>query len=60
MRDCWLDPYGNVYYVEPFAHSDFAQEQLKDEFPMENKTTPLREGVAWDRYLGRERFLRVF
>ncbi len=52
MRDCWLDPYGNVYYVEPFAHNDFAQEQLKDEFPMENKTTPLREGPlgidTWD------------
>ena len=52
MRDCWLDPYGNVYYVEPFGHSRFAQEQLSDEFPMENETTPLREGPlgidTWD------------
>ena len=34
MRDCWLDPYGNVYYVEPFGHERFAREQLSDEFPM--------------------------
>ena len=44
MRDCWLDPYGNVYYVEPFGQEAFAREQLSSEFPMENETTPLREG----------------
>jgi hypothetical protein len=52
MRDCWLDPYGNVYYVEPFGHEAFAREQLSSEFPMENETTPLREGPlgidTWD------------
>ena len=28
MTDCWMDPYGNVYYVEPFKHSDFAEKEL--------------------------------
>lgn len=34
-RDCWMDPYGRIYYVEPFKHDDAAQEILKDEFPMD-------------------------
>lgn len=33
-RDCWLSPYGEVYYVDSFKHDDAAQEILKDEFPM--------------------------
>ena len=36
MRDCWLDTYGNVYWVETLGgHDDMAQEILKDEFPMD-------------------------
>ena len=35
-RDCWMDPYGNVYYVEPFQHNYFAEQQLQDEFPIDN------------------------
>ena len=35
-RDCWLDPYGNVYYVESFKHNDFAEQQLQDEFPADD------------------------
>lgn len=34
-RDCWLDPYGKVYYCEMFGHDEAAQEILKDEFPMD-------------------------
>lgn len=30
-----MDPYGNVYYVEPFKHEYAAQFILKDEFPMD-------------------------
>ena len=33
MRDCWLDPDGNVYYVEPFRHGDFATELIDLFFP---------------------------
>lgn len=44
MTDCWMDPYGQVYQVPPFGHDDWAREYLKDEFPMENKTTPLQDG----------------
>lgn len=43
-RDCWLDPYGNLYYVPEFGHEDGAEFLLRDEFPMENKTTPMRTG----------------
>ena len=34
-RDCWLDPYGQIYYCKAFGHDDAAQEILKDEFPMD-------------------------
>lgn len=45
MQDCWLDTYGNVYWVETLGgHNDVAQEILRDEFPMENDTTPMRTG----------------
>ena len=32
-RDCWLDPYGQIYYVPRFKHDDAAEFILKDEFP---------------------------
>lgn len=35
IQDCWVDPYGHVYYVEPFKHDDFATQQLQDEFPID-------------------------
>lgn len=44
MTDCWLDPYGRIYDVPFGKHDDVAREILSDEFPMENRTTPLREG----------------
>lgn len=51
-RDCWLDPYGRIYYVPRFKHDDAAQYILRDEFPMEDKTTPMRTGPLrvelWD------------
>ena len=37
-RDCWLNPYGTVFYAEEFKHEDAAQEILKDEFPMKGNT----------------------
>jgi hypothetical protein len=37
-RDCWLDPYGQVYYCKEFGHDDAAQEILKNEFPMDGHT----------------------
>ena len=40
MRDCWLDPYGNVYYVPRFRHDDAAEYILRNEFPMDG-TTPI-------------------
>lgn len=43
-RDCWLDPYGQIYYVPEFGHEDAAEYLLRDEFPMENETTPMRTG----------------
>lgn len=39
-RDCWLDPYGKIYYVPEFRHEDAAEFILKDEFPMQG-TTPV-------------------
>lgn len=36
MTDCWLDPQGNVYYVEPFQHDEWATEYLQNEFPRDN------------------------
>lgn len=53
MTDCWLDTYGNVYPVERLGgHEDVAMQILSDEFPMENETTPLRDGPlgvdTWD------------
>lgn len=44
LRDCWLDPYGQIYYVPEFGHEDGAEFLLRDEFPMENETTPMRTG----------------
>lgn len=38
-HDCWLDPYGNVYYVLPFGHNDFAMQTLSDEFPIHDIRT---------------------
>lgn len=38
FRDCWMDPYGNIYIVPPFGHDDWAQDWLQDEFPMEGNT----------------------
>lgn len=35
MTDCWLDPYGNVYYVQPFQHGQFAEDMLQDEYPID-------------------------
>lgn len=40
MRDCWVDPYGQVYYVPRFRHDDAAEYILRDEFPMDG-TTPI-------------------
>ena len=37
-RDCWLDPYGNIFYAEECKHEDAAQEILKDEFPMKGNS----------------------
>lgn len=61
MTDCWLDPYGVVYDVPRMGgHEDVAMEILKDEFPMENRTTPLREGPlgidTWDERGFRDTF----
>ena len=39
-RDCWMDPYWQVYYVPIFGHEDAAEFLLKDEFPMDG-TTPI-------------------
>lgn len=39
-----MDPYGKIYYVPEFRHEDAAEFILKDEFPMESKTTPMRTG----------------
>ncbi len=51
-RDCWLDPYGQITYTPFGKHEDVAMQILKDEFPMENKTTPLTNGplriALWD------------
>jgi len=45
MTDCWLDIYGNVYPVERMGgHEDVSMEILRDEFPMENHTTPMQTG----------------
>lgn len=37
-RDCWIDPYGRVYYVPRFRHDDAAEFLLRDEFPMDGCT----------------------
>lgn len=37
-RDCWLDPYGHIYYVPRFMHDDAAEFILRDEFPMDGNT----------------------
>lgn len=51
-RDCWMDPYGQIYYVPEFGHEDGATYLLREEFPMENETTPMRTGPLrvdlWD------------
>ena len=61
MTDCWLDPYGNVYYVEFGKHDDFAYDYLQDEFPSDRRedwTSDLVSGSyvetlmsrGWTRY----------
>ena len=59
-RDCWLDTYGNIYYVPEFGHERAAEFLLRDEFPMENRTTPMRTGPLrvelWEERGFRETF----
>ena len=45
-RDCWMDPYGQIYYVPEFGHEDAAEYLLRDEFPMKG-TTPIG-GDTWE------------
>lgn len=37
-RDCWIDPYGQIYYVPRFRHEDAAEFILRDEFPMDGSS----------------------
>ena len=32
MKDCWIDPNGNIVEVKPCCHNDYADELLEEEF----------------------------
>lgn len=59
MTDCWMDPQGNVFYVEPFRHSDFAEQELMRGLPEGSTWTDIPDLVrSYDDTLQRRGWVR--